>query len=261
MNGIVDAETTCVICEGGVDEVLSLRILGAEQTLVQCEVCEAAFLPNPDWLDIAYSDAISALDTGVVERCVDVANVLTAFMWRTRHGEAVDFGGGIGLLSRLMRDRGFRFTSWDPISDYVLPLPPPNEDRVDVITMIEVFEHLVDPLAVLSELMSRSDTVFISTHLIPASGILVDWTYLQPDTGQHIFFCSSITLKKIASLLNVSVTSNGENLHVFHRDPLKVSQRLAIKFQRCAWVFGHLSAMFTRQRGLAERDAADATRK
>ena len=206
---------------------------------------------------MAYSDAISALDTGVVERCVDVANVLTAFMWRTRHGKAVDFGGGIGLLARLMRDRGFNFTSWDPISNYVLPLPPSHEEEVDVITMIEVLEHLVDPLASLKERLSRSDKIFISTHLIPSAGIQPHWPYLQPDTGQHIFFCSNVTLKKIASLLGVSITSNGENLHVLHKHPLTVSQRAAIKYQRAAWVFGHLSAMFTRQRGLAEQDASN----
>ena len=257
MNGASHASVPCVICESDADKRLSLQVLGDERTVFQCEACEAAFFSNPDWLDVAYSDAISSRDTGVVERCVDVANVLTAFMWRTRHDKALDFGGGIGLLARLMRDRGFDFTSWDPISNYVLPLPPSHKEGVHVLTMIEVLEHLVDPLTSLRECMSRSDIIFISTHLIPSAGIQPHWAYLQPDTGQHIFFCSNVTLEKIALLLGVSITSNGENLHVFHRHPLTVSQRAAIRYQRIAWVFGHVSALFTRRRGLADQDASN----
>ena len=245
----------CAVCDGQASESLTLTIFQQDRTLLQCNTCEAAYFQDPDWLEIAYTDAISSLDTGIVERCVDVANVLTPFLWRQKGATALDFGGGIGLLARLMRDRGFDFISRDPISSYVLPLPEREESHVYLITMIEVLEHLTNPLAVLEECLSNCDLVFISTHLIPTSGLSPDWHYLQPNTGQHIFFCSEVTLKRIASNLGVMVTSNGENLHVFHREPLTYLQRCVIKNQRLSWLIGHLSAIFTRNRGLADADA------
>lgn len=245
----------CIVCMGRATEQFPISILGQDTLLFQCDACEAAFFQNPNWLETAYSAAISSLDTGIVERCVDVANVLTPFLWSKRGLTAVDYGGGIGLLARLMRDRGYDFTSWDPISSYVLPLPKSDENHVDVITMIEVLEHLTDPVTVLRDCISRCDLVFISTHLIPEAGLTSDWYYLQPNTGQHIFFCSEITLKTIASTLGVMVTSNGANLHVFHRKPLSYFQRRVIRYQRLSWLLGHFSTIFTRDRGLADIDA------
>jgi len=245
----------CIVCKGQASESTSITILGRDAFLYQCTSCEATYFPDPDWLETAYTEAISSLDTGIVERCVDIANVLTPFLWRQSGVTAVDFGGGIGLLARLMRDRGFEFTSWDPMAGYVLPLPQRGDIDVDVITMIEVLEHLTDPVETLQHCISNCDLIFISTHLIPKAGLTPDWHYLQPNTGQHIFFCSEVTLETIASSLGVMLTSNGDNLHVLHRKPLTFLQRCVIRYQRMAWLVGHLSAIFTRGRGLADTDA------
>lgn len=246
------------MCRSTSPEVLRVPIFGDDRSLHQCPSCEAAFYENPGWLDTAYSSAISSHDTGIVERCIDLANVLTPFLWRRRHEPVIDFGGGIGLLSRIMRDRGFDFHSVDPMAEYRLPLPTAEVPTASMVTMVEVLEHLTDPVSELRKIAERAPIIFISTHLIPAGGVVPDWHYLQPETGQHIFFCTTTTLRRLASELRMNVTSNGKNLHVLHRSHLSWRQRLVVKFQQPAWVLGNVSAMFSRGRSRAAQDAVHA---
>ena len=124
--------------------------------------------------------------------------------------------------------------------------------------MVEVLEHLTDPVSELRSIAERTPTIFISTHLVPTGGLKLDWHYLQPETGQHIFFCTPKTLEKLATALGMSVTSNGRNLHVFHRKPLSAWQRAVIRFQQPTWVLGHLGSMFSRRGSLAAADAQSA---
>jgi hypothetical protein len=249
------SRSTCPVCKRAAAPITSICIFGESRPLHQCQFCDAAFYPEPNWLERAYSTAISSMDTGIAERCLDLANVLTAFLWGRRSETFLDFGGGIGLLSRIMRDRGFDYHTSDPMAEYRLPQPECATKGPAMVSMIEVLEHLTNPMADLRAILEQSPTVFISTHLIPSGGLTPDWYYLQPETGQHIFFCSAKTLEQIASDLKVSVTSNGHNLHVLHRYPLTRWQRLVIRNQQFAWVFGHLSSMFIRRRSLTTIDA------
>ena len=210
---------------------------------------------DPAWLEMAYSTAISGLDTGIVERGLDIANVLTAFLIGQKGAVVHDFGGGIGLLARIMRDRGFNCFSWDPMAEYSLPLPTRDVEVADVVTLIEVLEHLTNPVEIRAEISKITDTIFISTHLIPNSGIAKNWDYLQTETGQHIFFCSPKTLRIIGQVLGMEVTSNNKNLHVLHRRSLTISKRIVVKSQQLAWLFGQLSAMLTRGKSRAHDDA------
>ena len=245
----------CPVCGEAAPVHLEILIFGAVRQLHQCGSCEAAFYPDPDWLETAYSSAISSMDTGIAERCFDLANVLTAFLRSRRSEVFLDFGGGIGLLSRIMRDRGFDFHTWDPMAEYRLPLPKKEVHAAAMVSMVEVLEHLTDPVSELRSIAERTPMIFISTHLVPAGGLTLTWEYLQPETGQHIFFCTQKTLEKLAQGLEMSVTSNGQNLHVLHRSPLTLWQRTVIRLQQPAWVIGHLQSMFTRGRSLAPEDA------
>ncbi|HSN05910.1 MAG TPA: hypothetical protein VLV82_01080, partial [Candidatus Angelobacter sp.] len=97
---------TCAVCRGRLEPFGPGTVLGDRPVdYLRCAGCGSVALPDPDWLDAAYADAISALDVGLLERCVQLANVTTALIGaeRLRSGRFLDFAGGYGTLTRFMR--------------------------------------------------------------------------------------------------------------------------------------------------------------
>lgn len=229
--------------------------------LYNCLGCGCAFYPEPDWLNEAYSKAISDLDTGILERGVDISNVLTPFLFLSRFRKVamLDFGGGIGVLARMMRDRGFRATSHDPMAEKAFSIPHEEQITYPVITMIEVLEHLADPMTSLRKLSSQSSLVFISTLATPSGGIERDWWYLLPDTGQHIFFPSTQTFSTIAEKIGWRYYGNGKNLHVLSQRRINLIQKFLIKTQIFAWLVGYLMYPILRCRSLGKSDMEKIT--
>jgi hypothetical protein len=247
----------CVVCNKTTEPLFDVQILRKYQkTLQVCRGCECAFFPEPDWLDEAYSKAISDLDTGLLERAVDISNVLTPFLFfsKFRRERILDFGGGIGALTRMMRDRGFRMSSDDPLADNAFSLPPEVTADSQVVTMVEVLEHLTQPMSSLRELSSQSSLIFISTLAVPKGGIEPMWWYLLPDTGQHIFFPSTESFELIAKEIGWRYCGNRKNLHVLSARRLNVFQRLLIKNQMISWVLGYMMYPLLRSRGLGQSD-------
>jgi hypothetical protein len=256
-------KSECKICQGSAESLFEVQILRKyQEMLYRCGCCNCAFFAEPAWLDEAYSKVISDLDTGLLERSVDISNVLTPFLFfsKFRRETVLDFGGGIGVLARMMRDRGFRTSSHDPLAESVFSIPTEQNVHSRVTTMIEVLEHLTDPLGTLQNLSSQSSLFFISTLAVPPEGIAPDWWYLLPDTGQHIFFPSSKTFEIIAKQLGWQYFGNGKNLHVLSADRLNRLQRLIVKNQVPAWLLGYLMYPVLRSKGLGKRDMAEITK-
>ena len=251
------SEVSCIICEARSQKLFEVLILRKyPRDLHQCDSCSACFFPNPDWLTEAYSKAISDLDTGIIERGLDIANVVTPFLVfsKLRHGSVLDYGGGLGVLARILRDRGLDAYSYDPLAESVFSLPSNGEKHFDLVTMVEVFEHLEDPVSIISELSKQTDLIFISTLCIPGKTIKPDWWYLLPDTGQHINFPTKLSLEKLASSIGWNLTSSGTNIHLLSKSKPKLFQILAIKYQKLAWIVGYSLYPFLRSRSLSKED-------
>ena len=114
--------TGCRLCSAPLEPFADGTVLGSRRvSYVRCTSCRSVFLPDPTWLDEAYSSAISALDVGLLERCIQLANVTTALIAAERlsGGIFLDFAGGYGTLTRLMRDRSLDFRHDDPLCENV----------------------------------------------------------------------------------------------------------------------------------------------
>ena len=207
-----------------------------------CDACGFLRAHEPHWLDEAYCRAIAAADTGLLARNFSLAGKLAgALYWaldERGQGRYLDSAGGYGVLTRLMRDRGFNFFWADKHCENLLA--PGYEYRPELgacraVTAVEVLEHLTDPLAFIAEALSSAgaQTLLFTTELYagPPPDPLT-WWYYTFGTGQHIGFFQRRTLEVLGSRLGLSLTS-ANGIHVLSRQP--VSQgRLALATGRAS---------------------------
>lgn len=246
-------KTSCIVCGSESTVESTHRILSdIAANLFHCSMCDCRFFDKPSWLERAYLNPISENDFGIVQRNIDIANVLSPvvgqYVTETRIG--VDFGGGLGLLSRILRDRGFNFYSIDPKLKPVFPIPEMPIKGVGCITMIEVLEHLPDPLNTLKDVFKMTDVVFISTHLTPRPCPPTNWWYFQEDSGQHIFFPSETTLGFFADCLNANYCSDGKSWHILSRSAISWKTRFLVRRPKVSWTIGAILGWSQRNRAL-----------
>ena len=186
-----------------------------------CPHCGFVQTENPYWLDEAYSKAIASEDTGVMRRNLRNANSLLPFLRILGNDiKILDFGGGHGILTRIMRDYGFDFYHQDKYAENLFAngFEGDLNQKWQLITAFENFEHFVEPMEEIERLMGQTDILYFSTELLPDNAPLIkDWWYYAPGTGQHIAFYSRKSLHYIARKLNVHLITNGHSLHIFSK--------------------------------------------
>ena len=112
----------------------------------------------------------------------------------------LDWGGGTGRLAEGLRAKGVpRAETWDPFTPAFQAMP---QGTFNLVTCIEVLEHLPDPRAGLRKLksfVSEEGGMILSTVLQPEdmAALGTDWWYLAPRNG-HI---SLFTHRALATLL------------------------------------------------------------
>src|SRR5258707_10130160 len=64
---------------------------------------------EPFWLEEAYSSVITKLDIGLPYRNIDLSERVSRLLATKFNNKAIflDYAGGYGLFTRLMRDKGF----------------------------------------------------------------------------------------------------------------------------------------------------------
>ena len=218
----------CKICSTESSSWFKERIM--QSHLVEyfyCKNCGFLQTEEPYWLEEVYKDPVSIFDTGAAARNILVARKLTTLLFFMFYGKGayVDYAGGFGLLTRLMRDAGFDYYWTDRYADnmfsrgFSLKKLGENE-KLTAVTSIECFEHLPDPLSSISEMFSISDTLIFTTEIMmeppPEPS---DWWYYTFSRGGHISFYSKRTLDYLACLFNVKYYKVGF-FHIFSRKPI-----------------------------------------
>jgi hypothetical protein len=210
----------CRLCEGRLEPKFSLMALRKyEVRYFECDRCGSLQTEEPYWLDEAYGSNLSSLDTGAAQR--NLQNLAAAYVVSRLFGvrDAIDFGGGDGLLCRLLRDYGVNCYVTDKYAapTYGQGFSEPNFPAPSLVLAFEVIEHFAAPAKDLAELFhSQPEVLLASTEIYGRQH--ADWWYLACESGQHVFFYSEKAVKMIADRFGYSTVLSGGYL-LFVRKP------------------------------------------
>ena len=219
----------CLICGQEMNYAFSNIALQKHKfDAASCANCGFLQIVDPHWLQEAYSNAIADADTGLVARNILICNQLKTLLYYMfgNNGSYVDFGGGTGLLVRLMRDAGLDFYWHDQYCQNIHARGfefIADRKKYVALTAFEVLEHVQDPILFLNDAIekTKSRLIIFSTEcyegLPPAPD---DWWYYGFSRGQHISFYQQNTLKYIGDKFNLSFVTNG-SLHMYCEPELK----------------------------------------
>lgn len=133
----------------------------------------------------------------------------------------LDYGGGNGLLTSMLKNKGWDSVSYDPFPSNKVNLE--TLGRFNLITAFEVFEHVPD----VHQLMENISNLLLPNGVVLASTLLSDehvnsdsrlgWWYAAPRNG-HISLFSKASLAVLAKAHGLTVQHLNTNLHIFRND-------------------------------------------
>lgn len=213
----------------------------------RCGNCGFICTEEPYWLDEAYSAAITDSDIGLVRRNVRLAGIsevlIRAFFGS--HGPFLDYAGGYGLFVRLMRDLGLDFRWYDRYCDNLFARgfagSIAGDQSYRLLTAFEVFEHLVEPLGEIENMLTLSRNILFTTELLPPDCPKPEeWWYYGTEHGQHISFYSKRSLEIIAERHNLHLASNGKSMHLLTDKKISDALFFLLARHRAAALIGPL---------------------
>jgi hypothetical protein len=222
----------CRLCNGDVKNKFTLKILNKYDVMYfQCQSCHSLQTESPYWLAEAYKINLSNLDTGAAQRNWHNFFVIYLLCKVFNLNDVFDLGGGDGLLCRLLRDYEINCFVKDEYATptYAQGFTEPNFDIPDPVLGFEVWEHLPNPVDDLERFFTKKPKALLITTT-PYENQGEDWWYLSAETGQHIFFYSSIGLEFIAK-------KYGYELHIIDNLLLFVNNDLASKMKTKLYIF------------------------
>lgn len=220
----------CKICKIDTMRIFDKKILNKYQVAYfQCSNCNFIQTEEPYWLEEVYKEPINTSDTGLIARNVYLSRFSSVliYFYFNKNNKFLDYAGGYGIFTRLMRDIGFNFFWQDPFTAnlFAKGFEWNKNDKIELLTTFECFEHLNDPIKEIEEMLKISDNILFSTELNDNKD-LENWWYLGTQHGQHIALYSKKTLEYIAKKYNLYLHTNNTTLHLL----TKQKKFICIKF-------------------------------
>jgi hypothetical protein len=185
---------------------------------MRCCKCGYVQTEYPHWLERAYASSINDADTGILSRNQNNVFIVVATlaMMGALDARVVDFAGGYGILTRLLRDIGVEALWSDAYSENLLARGFEHKgESAGLVTAFESFEHFVEPGIELDRMLAISPNILLSTEIIPEPVPDPDqWWYYGREHGQHIGFFTLETLQMLARGRNAYLASDGRSCHL-----------------------------------------------
>ncbi|WP_292463383.1 class I SAM-dependent methyltransferase [Methanolobus sp.] len=224
----------CRICNGESNWAFKSIILGdLEIDYFFCDNCGFLQTEEPYWLGRAYINPINIEDTGILSRNIRLRNITSAIIWLlfNKQGQFLDYGGGHGIFTRLMRDTGYDFYWTDKYAENIFSrgFEYKQGDDIELITCFECFEHLEEPQTTIEAMLRISRNILFSTEILPVPvPSPSDWWYYGLSHGQHISFYSLKTLQYIADKYGLNLYSLGD-IHLLTENKVSIVKKTLLK--------------------------------
>lgn len=194
-------------CKEVIDKFPSLSGIPVYYAL--CSNCGFCFAPEfmawklEDFEEKVYNDEYVLVDPDCIEtRPLANATYLISMFGEQAHSiKHLDYGGGNGLLVKLLSESNWQSISYDPFMDRNISIE--QLGKFDLVTAFEVFEHVSD----IQGLMSNLRSLLAPNGLVMFSTVLSDgniypnqrlnWWYASPRNG-HISLFSRKSLEILA---------------------------------------------------------------
>lgn len=235
-NTIIE-KTVCPVCNAGCSLLPAVDFnkscagdvldkSGVAVTYAVCNSCTFCFAPDICTWELQqfeqkiYNDQYILVDPEYVEirPKSNAAFLKSMFGELDRSVRHLDYGGGNGTLSTILRESNWQSRSYDPFVHKDLLIE--DLGKFDFITAFEVFEHVPDVsvlMATLKTLLAPGGVILFSTLLtdgnIQASKPLT-WWYASPRNG-HISLFSNRSLAILAQRYGFGFGSFSAGTHVF----------------------------------------------
>jgi hypothetical protein len=173
-----------------------------------CYKCDFLQTENPYWLNEAYNSSINVSDTGIIQRNIVLSKSIGTLLFFVfnRKAKFLDYAGGYGILTRIMRDMGFDYYTTDPYTTNLVARGFDNvPDKIELVSVLECFEHFEYPSVELDKILKYSRNVFFTTQPRPMRlPPFNEWWYYGLEHGQHIAFYTPKTFRFMAKQRNLN---------------------------------------------------------
>ena len=203
----------CLICQS---ECSSFMDKGTDSLTHHCSECDLIFKDPSLFQDLPTQKLRydlhqnSAEDMGYrayFQKFIDFE--LSSMGERDYPKSGLDFGSGrSSLLADMMSDIGITTLPYDPVyrADEKL-----LDARYDIVTSVEVFEHLTDPISSLKQIISMVSSgglIAIRTEFHHGVDGHAKWYY--PKDPTHILFYTPKTFEKLSEIFGCKVVAHNE---------------------------------------------------
>jgi hypothetical protein len=210
----------CNICKNDTEMIFSSEILNKYKiNYFNCKSCKFVQTERPFWLSESYNESINSSDTSIMSRNIYTSKITTLviFLFFNKNKKFLDFAGGYGIFTRLMRDIGFDFYWNDKFTKNLVSkvFEHNKNNEIELITSFESFEHFDNPIEEIENMLKISKNILFSTNLI--NDVIPkpeEWSYYALDNGQHISFYNKTTLEYIAKKYNLNLYTDGKIIHL-----------------------------------------------
>lgn len=222
---VVDFNKSCEEARG-----TFLALSGLPVYYVLCSQCGFCFAPEiskwslKDFAEKIYNDDYILVDPDYVESRprLNAQNLIATFGARAIGIKHLDYGGGSGELSALLKKADWHSTTYDPFVDTQVEIA--QLGQFDLVTAFEVFEHVPDVrqlMANLRILLAPQGIVMFTTllsdgHIRPNQRL--SWWYASPRNG-HISLFSKRSMAVLAGAHGFQFGSFSPGYHALYTSP------------------------------------------